>query len=95
MATIDIKRSHKLDKTDAKTKAEEVAKNLETKIGIEWKWEGDTIRFDTPKGAAKGVKGELRVSDNDVHVLVDLPFLLRAIKGTVEDKINEKLAGFS
>ncbi len=95
MATIDIKRSHSLAKPDARTKAEEVAKNLETKIGIEWKWDGDTIRFEAPKGAAKGVKGELRVTDNDVHVLVDLPFLLRVMKGSVEDKINEKLKGFA
>ena len=34
MATIDIKRSHTLGLDTAKTKAEELAKGLEQKIGI-------------------------------------------------------------
>lgn len=91
MATIDIKRSHKLPKADARTKAEELAKNLETKLGITWQWEGDVIRFHAPAGAAKGTKGELLVSDSEVRVQVDLPFLLKMMKGTIEDKVNEKL----
>lgn len=91
MATIDIKRAHSLPLDDAKKKAEELAKGMEQKFGIHWKWEGDTIRFDAPSGAAKGTKGEVSVSDKDVRVAIDLPFMLRVMKGTIEDKVNEKL----
>ena len=31
------------------------------------------------------------VGDKDVRVQIDLPFLLRMLKGTVESKVHEKL----
>lgn len=93
MATIDIKRSHSLGKEAAKVKAEGLAKGLETKLGIRWRWEGDRIQFDAPSGAAKGATGTVSVDETNVRVEVDLPFLLRAIKGSVETKITEKLDG--
>ena len=91
MATIDIKRGHSLPIEDAKKKAEELAKGMESKFGIVWKWEGNTIRFDAPSGAAKGTKGEVAVTEKDVRVAIDLPFMLRVMKGTIEGKVKEKL----
>ena len=91
MSTIDITRAHTLPLEDAKKKAEEIAKSMESRFSIVWKWDGDTIRFDAPSGAAKGTKGELRVSSKEVRVAIDLPFMLRMLKGTIEDKVNEKL----
>ena len=91
MATIDIRRAHTLDKDEAKRRAEALAKGLEEKIGIRWHWEGDRIKFDAPGGAAKGAQGTVYVDPEDIRVEVDLPFLLRAVKGTVESKINQKL----
>lgn len=91
MATIDISRNHALSIDDAKKKAEELAKSMEQKLGIQWKWDGDTIRFDAQSGAAKGTKGELAVTEKNVRVAIDLPFMLRVMKGTIEEKVNEKL----
>ena len=91
MATIDIKRAHSVGKEEAKKRAEELAKDMEGKLGIRWNWEGDKIKFDAPSGTAKGAKGTISVSDADVRVEIDLPLLLRAIKGTVESKVNDKL----
>ena len=91
MATIDISRAHSLPMPQAKAKAEELAKGMETKLGLVWKWEGDSIQFHAPAGAAKGTKGSVDVTTADVRVQVDLPFLLRVMKGTIEEKINEKL----
>jgi putative polyhydroxyalkanoate system protein len=92
MATIDIKRAHSLPLDDAKKKAEELAKGMEQKFGLVWKWDGNTIRFDAPSGAAKGTKGEVAVTEKDVRVAIDLPFMLRVMKGTIEDKVQEKLS---
>ncbi len=92
MATIDITRAHSLSLDDAKKKAEELAKGMAERFGIQWKWEGDTIRFDAPSGAAKGTKGEVAVSDKSVRVAIDLPLMLRVMKGTIEEKVNEKLS---
>jgi putative polyhydroxyalkanoate system protein len=91
MATIDITRAHSLPIDDAKKKAEELAKGMEQRFGIVWKWEGNTIRFDAPSGAAKGTKGEVAVSDRAVRVAIDLPFMLKVMKGTIEGKVREKL----
>ena len=91
MSTIDISRNHTLSKEDARKKAEELAKSMEQKIGIEWKWEGDAISFHAPSGVAKGAKGHVEVTDKTVRVTVDLPMMLRVMKGTIESKIHEKL----
>ncbi len=91
MATIEISRSHTLPKDDARKKAEELAKSMETRLGLTWSWDGDRIRFQAPSGAAKGTKGDVHVTDNTVKVTVDLPFMLRVMKGTIENKIHEKL----
>jgi putative polyhydroxyalkanoate system protein len=91
VATIDIRRPHAVGKDVAKQKAEELAKGLEAKLGIRWSWAGDAIKFDVPSGAAKGASGTVNVDASTVHVQIDLPFLLRAIKGTVESKVNKKL----
>lgn len=91
MATIDIRRSHKHDKEEAKRRAETLAKSMEDKLGIRWRWEGDKIAFDAPSGAAKGATGTVKLNEGEVRVEIDLPFLLRAIKGTIEGKVNDKL----
>lgn len=91
MATIELSRPHTLPLDDAKKKAEDLAKGMESKLGISWQWAGDTIKFEAPSGAAKGTKGEVAVTSNAVKVSVDLPFMLRVMKGTIEEKIKEKL----
>jgi putative polyhydroxyalkanoate system protein len=91
MSTIDITRAHTMPIDDAKKKAEELAKGMAEKFGIDWKWEGNTIRFDAPSGVAKGTKGEVAVTDKSVRVAIDLPFMLRMLKGTIEGKVKEKL----
>jgi len=92
MATIDITRNHSLAKDAARSQAEELAKTLESKFNLAWKWVGDVIHFEAPSGPAKGTKGEVHVSDSAVRVAIDLPFLLKAFKSTIEEKVNEKLA---
>jgi putative polyhydroxyalkanoate system protein len=92
MATIDVTRAHSLPKDDAKKKAEEFAKSMQERFELEWSWKGDSIIFDAPRGAAKGTKGEVSVTDKDVRVQIDLPFLLKMMKGTIESKVEEKLA---
>jgi putative polyhydroxyalkanoate system protein len=91
MATIDIRRTHTLAKDEAKKRAEDLAKSMGQKLGLTWRWEGDHIHFEAPSGAAKGTTGSVEVSDSVVRVQIELPFLLRLMKGKVESKVNEKL----
>jgi putative polyhydroxyalkanoate system protein len=91
MATIDIRRSHQLSSADARVKAEELARGMQEKLGIRWHWAGDAIKFDAPSGLAKGSTGAVSFAGNEVRVEIDLPFLLKALKGKVEGKVKEKL----
>ena len=91
MSTIDISKAHSLPLDEAKKKAEDLAKGMQSRLGLDYKWEGDTIHFNAPSGTAKGTKGEVAVTDKAVRVTVDLPFMLRVMKGTIEEKINDQL----
>jgi putative polyhydroxyalkanoate system protein len=92
MATIDVRRSHALTKEEARRRAEDLATAMQKKFELDWRWDGDRILFDAPRGAAKGTRGSVDVGDKEVRVQIDLPFLLRMLKGTVESKVNEKLS---
>lgn len=91
MSTIDVRRSHALPKDEAKKRAEDLAKSMQNRFDLDWHWEGDRILFEAPRGAAKGTKGTVDVTDREVRVQIDLPLLLRVMKGTVESKVHEKL----
>jgi putative polyhydroxyalkanoate system protein len=94
MATIEVRRPHSLSNDEARKRAEELARSLEEKLGLKWKWDGerqDLLVFWAPSGPAKGTEGTVEVSKNDVSVKIDLPFLLRMLKGKVEARVVEKL----
>ncbi len=91
MATIEVRRSHQLPIEQARLRAEELAKSLEEKLGLTWKWERERLVFSAPHGPAKGTQGSVEVGKNDVSVKIDLPFLLRMAKSKVEAKVVEKL----
>lgn len=91
MATIDMRRKHTMTKDEARQKAEQLARDMEQKLGLRWQWQGDEVVFDAPSGAAKGTTGKVSVTSDEVRVQIDLPFLLRAIKGTVEGKVKNRL----
>lgn len=91
MATIDIKRSHALALDTAKSRAEDLANDLQSRLGITWRWQGDSIHFSATSGVAKGVSGVVTVSSAQVRVELDLPFLMRAMKGTLTGKVEQKL----
>lgn len=91
MATIDICRPHGMTEEAARKRAEELARRLEVRRGVRWRWEGATLRLDAPAGPAKGTRGAVRVDAETVRIELDLPILLRAMKGVVESKLHEKL----
>jgi putative polyhydroxyalkanoate system protein len=91
MATIEIKRAHTLDRDEAKRRAEEFVRGMAHNLGMQWRWDGDLIRIDAPSGAARGATGTVSVDPGQVRVEVTVPLVLRALKGTIEAKINRKL----
>lgn len=85
MATIDISRSHTLGKEEAKKRADQVLERMKSSQGIRGVWNGDTFDIQAP------AKGTFAVTETNVRIQIDLPFILRPLKGKIESKINEEL----
>jgi putative polyhydroxyalkanoate system protein len=86
MPTIDIKRSHTRPIPEAKKSIERIAEQLAKKFEVTWKWEGNTLRFER-----SGVDGFIKLTAKQVHVVVNLGFLLSMLKTPVEREINRYL----
>lgn len=84
MADINISRPHTLGKDEAKTRATQVLDRMKSQ-GIEGAWNGYVFNITKP------AKGTFTITDTAVQVAIDLPFLMRALKGTIEDRINQEL----
>lgn len=90
MATIELSKSHTLPIDDAKKKAEDLARGMAEKLALKWRSKASTIDFHAASRMAKGVKGQVAVSEKEVKVSVDLPMMLRMMKGTIEDKDRKR-----
>lgn len=86
MADIDLKRVHNLGMKAARGKADEMAEHLGRKFGLKGNWDGDVLRFERP-----GVTGSLAITAKDIHLLVSLGFLLKAMKGSIESAVQHEL----
>ncbi|WP_049622828.1 polyhydroxyalkanoic acid system family protein [Frateuria defendens] len=86
MPSIDIHRPHQLPLADARAVVEQVAARMREKLGVESRWQGDTLLF-----SRQGVDGSIAVSADAVHVSARLGLLLAPLKGMVEEEIRRKL----
>ena len=91
MATISIRRPHRLAHEDVKKKAEALARRIETKHQVSWRWEGENLRLTAPPGPARGATGLVRVTPELVSIDIDLPIFLRPVRRMVESRLLDKL----
>ena len=86
MADIDIRRAHHMSPADARKAADRMAEKLGRKFGLAGDWDGDVLRFERP-----GVSGSLTMGAKDLHLVVTLGFLLKAMKGSIEEAVRREL----
>ena len=86
MADIEIRRAHGMGLAAARTAADKMAEHLGKKFGLRGDWDGDVLRFQ-----GTGVTGTLAVDAKDVSLSVALGFLLKAMKGSIEQAVNREL----
>jgi len=86
MPDIDVRRAHHLGHKAARATADKLAEDLGERFGLRGDWQGNVLHFERP-----GVTGTLAVNDKDLHLSVSLGFLLKAMKGSIERAIEEKL----
>ncbi len=84
MATIEIKRTHKLAFKQARRIVNNIAEDIKDEFNLEYYWNGNELKF-----GGSGTNGSIQIHKSSVQVLVDLNWLLRkTIKGKIEKKIN-------
>ena len=86
MPDIDIRRTHGMDHAHAREAADRMAERLGKKFGLKGDWDGDTMRFQ-----GTGVTGTLTVSPKELHIAATLGFLLKAMKGSIEQAVKNEL----
>lgn len=86
MSVIDVHRAHSLDKEHARQAAETLAEDLSKEFDVHYQWEGDVLRFKR-----SGVKGKLDITEDDIHVHLELGLLLRPLKARIEREIHSQL----
>jgi putative polyhydroxyalkanoate system protein len=86
MAAIDIRRPHKMTLKAAKTATERVAKAIAREYGITHEWSGNQLNFNR-----SGVNGHIAVAKDELHVHVELGFLMGALKPVIEREITRQL----
>ena len=86
MATISIDRTHRLSQKNARDMAERLAKDLEKRFDLAWRWEGDDVHFQRP-----GVSGSMHVGKTKITLDVKLGLLLTPLKPAIEREIHAQL----
>src|SRR5258708_39481294 len=86
MADIDIHRVHNLGLKAARAAADRMADHLGRKFDLKGDWDGNVLTFQRP-----GVTGSLAISDKELRLSVSLGFLLKAMKGSIENAIAHEL----
>ena len=86
MADIELHRVHNLGLKAARAQAERMADQLGRKFNLKGDWVGNVLKFERP-----GVTGSLTISEKDLRLSVALGFLLKAMKGSIEQAVTHEL----
>lgn len=86
MSVISIRRDHHLPPEQIRQEVETLAEQLADKLGAEYHWEEDTLKF-----SRKQASGHIDIGERDVSIEVRLGMMLRPLKGTLEKLVSQYL----
>ena len=86
MTTIHIQRRHGLGHNELRRQLDALAEDLQRKLSAKYYWEGDTLRF-----SRSGASGTITLQPAQLEIRIELGLLLRPLRGSVEQSINEYL----
>ncbi len=94
MPNLTITIPHQLGRDEAKRRIGEQAVQLQSQHGgmlerVEQRWEGDTLHF-LVAAVGQSISGTLRVAEQNVHLEVELPWMLAMLAGTVKKQIEQR-----
>jgi putative polyhydroxyalkanoate system protein len=82
MSNIDLHARHGLSREDAQAAADDLARDLASKVSIDYGWKGDHIHFERP-----GVHGTITVRDREIRVRARLGLMLMFLKPQIENEV--------
>src|SRR6185312_12001296 len=91
MPVIRIRRSHRLSDDHARRTAETIARRIEQRHPVRWRWEGDSLELHAPEGPARGAHGRVTFDTGLLAIELHLPLVLSPLKGMVEGRLSAKL----
>lgn len=92
MSTISVRRPHSMGPTEVRVLAERLARHVEQKHDVRWRWTGrDAIELSAPPGPASGATGRVTIGDVEVAIEIHLPVALRPVKRLVQARLQAKL----
>jgi len=89
MASINISYPHQRTLQEAREAAQTFAGKLQAKLGVESRWQDNTLLLERT-----GVNGAMSLSEGLVEVDLTLGMMLTPMKGQIEAEINKQLARY-
>lgn len=84
MAHITFTRPHALGTAEVRGRIEQVAERLADRLGGRWRWQGEQAVCE-----ARGAKACVAYDETTISIEVDLPLLMRPMRGALEAKLEE------
>lgn len=88
MAKLDLDIPHSLSVEEAHARLDRMTPKLESDYGAECRWENDRSLLV----ARKGLSAKIDVQETQVHVHMDLGFLLGPLAGRIREGITRQLS---
>lgn len=86
MATIEMSRNHTLGIAGAHQAIENIAQQLHTRLGVDYRWDGETMTFD-----GSGVDGHAVVGETNVQIEIHLGLFVSPMQGMIRDQLEKYL----
>jgi len=84
MAQISMKRRHALGAEKARGQIEQLADRMAERLGGAWRWHGEQAVCE-----ARGAKARVFYDATTISIEVELPLLMRPMRGVLEAKLEE------
>src|ERR1051326_3595168 len=86
MANIHLQHHHSLGLEGAKARVNDIAAQIQSRLGVETEWSGNTLSF-----SGSGASGTIDVADKTVTIDASLGLMMSPFKGEVERQLKNYL----
>jgi putative polyhydroxyalkanoate system protein len=91
MGRIFLRRPHRLSAKELRARAESIARRIEQRHDVRWRWEGDRLELNAPTGLARGTSGTVTVGEDHVEIEISLALPLRPVRRMVEGQLRARV----